>query len=223
MIRKERIGIFGGTFNPIHSGHVRAAAEVRARFALDRVLFVPSFIPPHKETAEVASPRDRMAMVELALRRHRRLVASPVEIEAGGTSYSIMTLSKIGALHPGARIFFILGADAFRDIETWRDWRRVLAGCRFIVTTRPGSRLAEARDALAEEYRSGVLGVRPSTRLGEAVLEAFRIFLTPIDAVDVSSTEVRARVRAGRPLRGLVPASVERYIREHGLYRDPTS
>ena len=223
MTRKERIGIFGGTFNPVHSGHVRAAAEVQARFAIDRVLFVPSFIPPHKETAEVASPRDRMAMVELALRRYRRLVASPIEIEAGGTSYSIVTLNKVGALHPGARIFFILGADAFRDIETWREWRRVLEGCRFIVTTRPGSRLTEARDALAEEYRSGVLEVRPSSRLGEAVLEAFRIFLAPIDAVDVSSTEIRARVRSGRPLRGLVPVLVERYIREHGLYLKPAS
>jgi len=223
MTRKERIGIFGGTFNPVHSGHVRAAAEVQARFAIDRVLFVPSFIPPHKETAEVASPRDRMAMVELALRRYRRLVASPIEIEAGGTSYSIVTLNKVGALHPGARIFFILGADAFRDIETWREWRRVLEGCRFIVTTRPGSRLTEARDALAEEYRSGVLEVRPSIRLGEAVLEAFRIFLAPIDAVDVSSTEIRARVRSGRPLRGLVPVLVERYIREHGLYLKPAS
>jgi nicotinate-nucleotide adenylyltransferase len=223
MTRTERIGIFGGTFNPVHSGHVRAAAEVRARFALDRVLFVPSFIPPHKETADIASPRDRMAMVGLALRRYRRLVASPIEIEAGGTSYSIVTLAEIGALHPGARIFFILGADAFRDIETWREWRRVLAACRFIVTTRPGSRMAEARDALAEEYRSGVFEVRPAARLGEAVLDAFRIFLTPIDAVDVSSTEVRALVRAGRPLRGLVPAAVEGYIREHGLYREPTS
>lgn len=223
MTRKERIGIFGGTFNPVHSGHVRAAAEVQARFAIDRVLFVPSFIPPHKETAEVASPRDRMAMVELALRRYRRLVASPIEIEAGGTSYSIVTLNKVGALHPGARIFFILGADAFRDIETWREWRRVLEGCRFIVTTRPGSRLTKARDALAGEYRSGVLEVRPSTRLGEAVLEAFRIFLAPIDAVDVSSTEIRARVRSGRPLRGLVPVLVEGYIREHGLYLKPAS
>jgi nicotinate-nucleotide adenylyltransferase len=222
MTRKERIGIFGGTFNPVHSGHVRAAAEVRARFALDRVLFVPSFIPPHKETAKVASPRDRMAMVELALRRYRRLVPSPIEIEAGGTSYSIVTLNKVRALHPGARIFFILGADAFREIETWREWRRVLEGCQFIVTTRPGSRLAGARDALAEEYRSGVLEVRPTTRLSEAVFAAFRIFFTPIDAVDVSSTDVRTRVRAGRPLRGLVPAPVEGYIREHGLYRIPT-
>lgn len=219
MTRKERIGIFGGTFNPIHSGHVRAAAEVRARFALDRVLFVPSFIPPHKETAEVASPGDRMAMVELALRRYRRLIPSPIEIEAGGTSYSIVTLNKVRGLHPGARIFFILGADAFREIETWREWRRVLEGCQFIVTTRPGSRLAGTGEALAEEYRSGVLEVRPATRIREGLFAAFRIFLTPIDAVDVSSTEVRTRVRTGRSLRGLVPAPVEGYIREHGLYR----
>jgi nicotinate-nucleotide adenylyltransferase len=223
MTRKERIGVYGGTFNPIHAGHVKAAAEILARFSLDRVLFVPSFIPPHKETSEIASPRDRMAMVELALRRYRRLVPSPIEIEAGGTSYSIVTLDKIRRLYPGARIFFILGADAFRDIETWREWRRVLERCLFIVTTRPGTRLAAARAALASEYRSGVCEVTPATRIGEALLSSRRIFLTPISALDVSSSEIRSRVRRGAPIRALVPAPVARYIAERGLYRARTS
>jgi nicotinate-nucleotide adenylyltransferase len=223
MTRKERIGVFGGTFNPIHTGHVRAAAEVRARFSLDRILFVPSFIPPHKETSEIASPGDRMAMVKLALRRFRRLVPSPIEIEAGGTSYSIITLGKIRRLYPGARIFFILGADAFREIETWREWRRVLERCLFIVTTRPGSRLSAARAALPPEYRRGVFEVTPATRIREELLSSQRIFLTPISAVDVSSTEIRSRVRRGAPIRGLVPAPVARYIAERGLYRTRTS
>jgi len=219
MTRPERIGVFGGTFNPVHAGHVRAAAVIRARFGLDRVLFVPSFLPPHKDTSEIAPPADRMAMVALALRRFRHLVASPIEIEAGGTSYSIVTLDRIGRSCPGARIFFIVGADAFRDIETWREWRRVLERCLFIVTTRPGSRLAEARAALAPEYRSGVCGVGPATRIDEGLLSSRRIFFVRIPALDVSSTEIRARVRRGASIRGLVPGPVARYIAERGLYR----
>jgi nicotinate-nucleotide adenylyltransferase len=223
MTRKDRIGIFGGTFNPIHAGHIRAAVEVRARFSLDRVLFVPSFIPPHKDSTEVASPGDRMAMIELALRRYRRLIPSPIEIEAGGTSYSIVTLDKVRRLYPGARIFFILGADAFLDIETWREWRRVLERCLFIVTTRPGSRLSAAREALAAEYRDGIVEIKPATRIRETLLSSRRIFLTPISAVDVSSTGIRSRVRRGASIRGLVPSPVARYIAERGLYRNGTS
>ena len=219
MTRPERIGIFGGTFNPVHSGHVRAAALVGKRFGLDRVQFVPSSIPPHKETAAVAPARDRMAMVERALRRHRRLVASPIEIEAGGTSYSIVTLDAIRRRHPGAAIFFLLGVDAFLEIKTWREWRRVLERCRFIVMTRPGRRLSAARGALDIGFRDAFFEVTPGTRLDEGVLTAHRIFLAPIAALDISSTDIRARVRAGRPIRGLVPASVAAYIAERGLYR----
>jgi len=219
MRRPERIGVLGGTFNPVHAGHVRAAALIRRRFGLDRVLLVPSFIPPHKETASVAPARDRMAMVRLALRGFRRLVASPIEIEAGGTSYSIFTLDKLRRRHPGAEIFFLLGVDAFLEIATWHEWRRVLERCRFIVMTRPGRRLSAARGALDASYRDAFFEVRPGSRLAAPVLASHRVFLAPIAALDVSSTDIRARLRAGRPVRGLVPAAVAAYISERGLYR----
>ena len=217
-MRKERIGIFGGTFNPIHSGHVRAAEEVRKRFSLDRVLFIPSFVPPHKTTEEIAPARDRMRMVELALSRRRRLVPSPIEIRAGGTSYSILTLKKIKRLHPRAWIFFVLGVDAFLEIETWREWRKVLEQCLFIVMTRPGHRLGEAKGVLGQAFRKKIVDVRPSSRIRESWFTAYRVFCVPIHALDVSSTDIRRRVRRGLSIRESVAPAVERYIIGHRIY-----
>jgi nicotinate-nucleotide adenylyltransferase len=217
-MRKERIGIFGGTFNPIHSGHVRAAAEVQKRFSLDRVLFIPSSVPPHKTTEEIAPARDRMRMVELALRRRRRLVPSPIEVREGGTSYSILTLRRIKQLHPRAWIFFVLGADAFLEIETWREWKRVLEQCLFIVMTRPGFRLGAARGVLGNQFREKILDVRPSARVRESWFAAFRVFCVAIPALDVSSTDIRRRVRQGKSVRTRVPRAVEQYIKDHRLY-----
>jgi len=217
-MKKARIGIFGGTFNPIHSGHVRAAEEVRKKFRLDRILFIPSYIPPHKTTEGIAAPRDRMRMVELALRGRRSLVASPIEVRAGGTSYSILTLKKIRALYPDAWIFFVLGVDAFLEIETWREWQHVLGQCLFIVMTRPGYRLAAAKGVLGTPFRAKILDVPPSARVREDWFSDYRIFCVPIRALPVSSTDIRSRIRKRAAIRGLVPRAVERYIREHGLY-----
>lgn len=219
MKRPERIGVFGGTFDPVHNGHLKAAAAVCRRFGLARILFVPSNIPPHKARPGMASARDRMAMVDLALRRRPRFVASPLEIRAGGTSYSIRTLRRIRRLHPRARVFFIVGTDAFLEIETWKEWRSVLDESLFIVMTRPGVSLAKARRAPGAAYAGRIRAVGRVERVREDWFSAYRIFLFPIDALDVSATEIRGRVRAGRPIAGLVPARVDRYIREHGLYR----
>jgi len=188
MTIARRLGFFGGTFNPIHRGHIIAAAEVRKRFSLERILFVPSFIPPHKTTREIASAEDRMAMVEIALRRHTRLVPSAIEIEAGGTSYSIRTLERLRDLYPGTRIFFLLGADAFLEIETWREWKRVLETCFFIVMNRPGSRLDAAARVLGPEFEDKIRDVGTSARIAEAWFSRYRIFLLAIHAADISST-----------------------------------
>jgi nicotinate-nucleotide adenylyltransferase len=217
-MKKERVGIFGGTFNPIHSGHLRAAAEVQKRFRLDRVMFIPSSLPPHKTREEIAPPRDRMRMVELALRGRRRLVPSPIEVRAGGTSYSIRTLGKIKKLNPGAWIFFILGVDAFLEIETWREWKRLLRQCLFIVMTRPGYRLGAAKSVLGTTFRPNILEVHRAARVRENWFSEFRVFCLPIRALGVSSTEIRRRVQRGESLRGCVPRSVETYIKDHHLY-----
>src|SRR5512139_4006363 len=144
----ETIGLFGGTFDPIHLGHLRAAAEVRRKAGLERVLFIPSYLPPHKASGAVASAADRLRMVELVCRRRSGFEASGIEVAAREKSYSILTLRKVRAQAPRARLFFILGVDAFLDIRTWHQYRRVLKECLFIVTGRPGFDLDRARDVL---------------------------------------------------------------------------
>ena len=218
--KDERIGLLGGTFNPVHRGHLRAAEEVLRRFALDRVLFIPSYLPPHKRTRGMASPEDRFAMVELALRSHPRLLASPLEIEAEERSYSIITLNRVKAIYPDAMIFFILGVDAFLEIETWKSYREVLEQCRFIVISRPGFDLAAARGALPPDYQESFQDVGAAERVGADLLATFRTFLLSIPALDISSTDIRRRIKNGQPIQGLVPEAVEEYIRRKSLYQE---
>lgn len=217
---RERVGLLGGTFNPVHNGHLHAAEEVRRRAGLRRVLFIPSSIPPHKPSADIAPPDDRFAMVRLAVKGHPAFEASPIEIDAPETSYSIITLNKIKALYPDSLVFFILGVDAFMEIETWRSYREVLAQCRFIVMSRPGRRLDEARRALPEGYAAEILDLGADRLLTDDLAESYRIFLLPIDALDISATEIRRRVRLGQPVTGLVPEAVDFYIHKKRLYQE---
>jgi nicotinate-nucleotide adenylyltransferase len=215
---RERIGLFGGTFNPIHCGHLRAAADVQAAFRLDKVLFIPSYIPPHKESRGIASAADRFRMVELACAGHAGFIASPVEVEAREKSYSILTLSKIKELYPGAWVFFILGADAFLEIGTWREYERVLAECRFIVTSRPGSDLASAEGVLGGRLRGRIRRVAEGESVDESMLSRFGVFILPIKALDISSTDIRDRISRSESPEGLIPQPVADFIRDHQLY-----
>jgi nicotinate-nucleotide adenylyltransferase len=215
----ETLGLFGGTFDPIHLGHLRAAAEVRRRARLDRILFIPSSIPPHKAALGAAPAADRLRMVEIAVRRRAGFEASPIEVEARGKSYSILTLRRVRRLRPEARVFFIVGVDAFLDIGTWREYRKVLAECFFIVIGRPGFDLDRARDVLGGRLRPSVGTLEEAGGLAGPVPPRVRVILTPIRALDVSSTAVRDRARRGLSLEGLVPRPVAAYIRAHQLYR----
>jgi nicotinate-nucleotide adenylyltransferase len=215
----ETIGLFGGTFDPIHLGHLRAAAEVRRLARLDRILFIPSFLPPHKAPATGASPADRLRMVELACRRRKGFEASPIEVEAREKSYSILTLRKVRALSPAARLFFILGVDAFLDIGTWREYEKVLEECLFIVMGRPGFELDRARGVLGGTLRESMGPLAAGQGLAGPLPPRTRIFLAPIRALDISSTAIRERIRRGETLDGLVPRPVDAYIRKHQLYR----
>ena len=215
----ETIGLFGGTFDPIHLGHLRAAAEVRRLARLDRILFIPSYIPPHKPPQGNAPAADRLRMVELACRRRAGFEVSPIEVEAREKSYSILTLRKVRALAPGARPFFIVGVDAFLDIGTWHEYEKVLAECRFIVTGRPGYELERARDVLGGRLRARIGTLAEAGGLAGPVPSHFGIILAAIRALDVSSTAVRDRARRGLSLEGLVPRAVAAYIRERQLYR----
>ena len=217
---RERIGILGGTFNPVHSGHLRAAEAVAEIFGLDKVLLIPSYIPPHKHSPDIAPARHRLRMLELACGGRTRCVPSDLEVKARGKSYSILTLKKIHRLHPRAWVFFILGVDAFVEIETWKDYEQVLEQCLFIVISRPGFDLEAASRVLGGRLRDRIRVLGPRERPTEAMFEADRVFLVGIDALDVSSTDIRRRLREGRPVAGLVPPAVEEYLHHHRLYKE---
>jgi nicotinate-nucleotide adenylyltransferase len=217
---KERIGLLGGTFNPVHEGHLRAADEVRRKFALHKILFIPSSIPPHKQTTDMASPEDRFAMVEAAVRGNPHYVASLIEIEAQEKSYSIITLNKVKNIYRDAWVFFIVGIDAFLEIETWKSYQEVLGQCHFIVTSRPGYLLEEARSVLPEVYAGQIFDLGESELVGEDLIRTFRIFLVSIKAIDISSTEIRLRIKQGQSVKGFLPEAVEVYIKKNKLYQE---
>jgi nicotinate-nucleotide adenylyltransferase len=157
-------------------------------------------------------------MVELACRSNPRFIPSPLEVNAGEKSYSIITLNKVKRLYPRAHLFFILGIDAFLEIETWRDYQRLLRECLFIVMARPGYSLADARGVLEGRIAPRIHEVKDGEKVGGGPFGGRRIFLLPIKALDVSSTEVRRRIKAGESLKGLVSETVAIYLKKHKLY-----
>lgn len=217
--KKKKIGLFGGTFNPVHLGHLKAAEVVQRKFLLDKILFIPSYIPPHKESSEVASPLDRLSMVELAVASYPRFVPSSIEIEAKERSYSIITLGKIKKIFPDAWIFFILGIDAFLEIDTWRDYKKVMEQCHFIVISRPGYCLDDVRRILDWKYVDSMYELSQYEEIKEDKLNLFKIFLLSIDALDISSTDLRKRVKSRDSIRGLVSKAVGAYIEKYKLYQ----
>jgi nicotinate-nucleotide adenylyltransferase len=212
------IGILGGSFNPIHLGHLRAAEEVRDVEALDEVRLVPVALPPHKEPAGLVSAADRLRMVELAIAGVPHFRASAMEIERGGPSYSVDTLRELGAgLGASARLVFIVGFDAFRDFRTWKEHAAIFGLCDVVVVTRPPWPERLGREDIPVAARRAFCY--------ESSSESFRhesghvLRLQRITALDISAARIRASIAAGRSVRFLVPPSVEAYIAERGLYR----
>jgi nicotinate-nucleotide adenylyltransferase len=199
---------------------LRAAEIIQQRFVLNKVLFIPSYIPPHKDSVGIASPSHRLKMVKLALRSHSNFLASSVEIEAKGRSYSIITINKIKKIYPDALIFFILGVDAFLEIDTWKDYSQVLQKCFFIVINRPPYQLDEAKNVLDGRLRDRMYEMSHKEELREKMLCSSRIFLLPFAAMDVSSTEIRERIKGGGLINGMVPEEIDAYIRKNKLYLD---
>jgi nicotinate-nucleotide adenylyltransferase len=218
-MKKERIGIFGGTFNPIHKGHVKAALEVQEIFLLDRILLIPSYIPPHKGAPDIAPPSHRFQMVELAVAPYPQIVPSSIEIDAKGKSYSILTLAKLKKRYPNSSMFFILGVDAFLEIDTWRDYEKVLEQCHFIVISRPGYDLEDAKKVLGGNYTERVIQDFDSVMLEKVVLQSYKIFLLSIPAFDIASKDIRRKVKMRESIADLVAERVEKYISSNKLYQ----
>ena len=203
MIASRRLGILGGTFDPIHFGHLDAADAARRALQLDRVLLIPSFDPPHRPTDPMASGFHRFALVALAIQGNDALSASDMELTRTGPSYTADTLRAVArqGWRP-SQIFFILGSDAFAEIATWREYPAVLDTANFVVIARPGTTL-DAATARTPSLRG---------RLGQS------IFLVEARTREVSSSTIRARLAARQPIDDLVPAAVARHIAAHHLY-----
>lgn len=200
-----RLGLFGGSFNPVHLGHLVVAQDAMELFELSRVLFIPCARPPHKPATELASAEHRLAMLEAALEGDWRFEACDIELRRGGTSWSIETARELRRLYPSAELVFIIGADSLPELHLWREVDALLALCRFVTVVRPGTDL-EALNRLD-------LNLPPpwSRRLLEQVRVGHQI--------GISSTDVRCRVAEGLSIRYLVHPAVEMYIAEHHLYR----
>ncbi len=212
----KKIGIFGGTFDPIHIGHLRVAEEFRSAFELDRVLMMVAATPPHRDPP-VVSPEDRLQMVKLAVREFPGLTASDIELVREGTSFTLDTVKEVRESAGGALIWMALGGDAYALIHSWHRPEDVLAQTHLVVLTRPGysvDLMAPLPESLYERYTlSGEIYVHDSG----ATLRTL-----PVSPLDVSSSMIRKAVSEGNSIRDLVTAEVLQYIRQKGLYRPET-
>jgi len=191
-----RTGIFGGTFDPIHLGHLIAAQEIQRKEHLDRVVFIPSAIPPHKAYEGMAASEDRWRMVNLAIRGNPRFEACSIELARGGTSYTVDTLRSLRAeLGSEAGLYLVIGADNVSEIRTWCRPEEIVRLCTVLVASRPDADFLEADRQLMQQMR---------------------FVDTPL--IQVSSTDIRDRVRRGDSIRYMVPGSVEKYIQNNNLY-----
>jgi nicotinate-nucleotide adenylyltransferase len=224
----RRVGILGGTFDPIHCGHVDLGVAAQRALGLTRVLVVPASAPPHR-FPPLASAFHRFAMVAQAAAGRPGWRASALEVQRGGTSYTSQTLQQLHEFgYSHSELFFILGGDAFTDIEAWRDYPQLLDRANFAVVSRPGFQiddLSRRLPALASRIMrlsSGALGTLGTGVSGSAHPTGPCIFLIHAQTADVSSTAIRQRRARGEPITGLVAPAVEQHIEQHGLYRSET-
>lgn len=218
-VRRPRvIAVFGGTFDPPHWGHVRAAEAVRDRMGVGAVWLVPAAVPPHREVPPVLSPAERLGLVRVAARGRERLIASGIELEREGPSYTVDTLDRLAAGCPAPRsgeapVLFVVGSDAFREIRTWSRFEELLERHPVLVHRRAGWPLPESLAALPVRFRRRV-SANPDVPLIPP-----RIVTMDIPLPDPASERIRARLRNRRPVTDLVPPEVARMIRRRGHYR----
>lgn len=214
----KRVGILGGTFDPVHNGHLAIAEAVRQAMALSGILFVPAFLPPHKPTYAISAFPHRAAMLDLAVADRPGCFVSRLEAEREGPSYSIDTLRTLRqTLGQDVHLFFIIGMDAFAEIHTWKANRVLLEYASFVVIGRPDHCQHSCEQTVAANFPGYAFNEVTGCWQGKPGQGGIHPVAMP--PVKVSSTEIREAVRQGRPISTLVPAAVASYIEAHGLYR----
>ncbi|MFN0120740.1 MAG: nicotinate-nucleotide adenylyltransferase [Blastocatellia bacterium] len=226
----RRIGVYGGTFDPIHGGHLHTAAAISQSFGFDFLLLVPAFVPPHKRGRVISSPFHRYAMAALATASHPRVRLSTIELESPARPWTIDTMGRLRSEYGDAQLFFLMGGDSFADITSWRSYEQLLLDYHTVVALRPGYRGDDEQageqvgghvmDAhLPDSLRARVVDLRGGQMPAAETLATPHIWLTDYVEVDVSSSEIREAARQGKPLADFTPPLVAQYIEKHSLYR----
>jgi len=214
----RRVAIYGGTFDPVHNGHLEVARRVRKLFELDEVIFVPACVPPHKRNANITSAFHRFAMLALATEEDQQLRVSTIELDAPELPYAVETVDRMKDV--SVRTFFLIGADSWSEISTWHEWQKLLTMCELIVVTRPGYQINSIATPSTE-----LVDLRnvDANQIGELVKRDGqpRVFITNVAMIDVSATRIRVAVQANDEagLQTMVPPAVARYIDKYNLYR----
>jgi nicotinate-nucleotide adenylyltransferase len=196
MILRQKIGILGGTFDPIHLGHLILAEQLAEKYGLEEIIFIPSASPPHKNNKKVSSAQDRFKMTGLAIEDNPLFSISDIELKRKGKSYTVITVQKLKKLYPKSKLFLLCGSDVLNELKTWRSPDEIYKLIKVIIGVRPGYNKIKKDNKYAKK----------------SIIEQ-------INGLEVSSTEIRERVKKGKSIRYLVPAKVEEYIKAKGLYR----
>ncbi|MFC1657682.1 nicotinate-nucleotide adenylyltransferase [Candidatus Moduliflexota bacterium] len=213
-----RIGVYGGTFSPVHTAHLILAEEIRERMALESVLFVPSGVPPHKNTS-LPGGEERLAMTRLAVRGNPFFSVLDTEVRRPGHSYTVETLRELrDRFGKGAVLFFLIGMDAFREITTWHEAGALPALAHFVIFPRPGHPVGNPARQVPSSWEPGPPGKKRAGITPWPVAGGKSIYTVETDTYPLSASAIRRRLRRGRSVKYLVPDAVERYIRKNNLY-----
>ena len=196
MSRTRKIGILGGTFDPIHMGHLVLAEQVKEKLKLDQVIFIPCLRPPHKTRLKLSPPKDRFCMTQLALEGNPFFSVSDIELKRKGVSYTVDTLRQLKNLYPDSKIYFLTGSDVLNEIHTWKDPEKIYRLVKVVIAKRPGFDEFDSENHFAKKS-----------------------LIVNITGVDVSSSEIREKVKKGQSIKYLVPFKVEEYIKRKKLYQ----
>lgn len=224
-----RIGIMGGTFNPVHFGHLNSAEEIGEKFNLKRIIFVPTYITPYKEKDHILASSRRLEMLRIAAESNKRFSVSTIEIDRGGVSYSVDTVEKLkNSLKDVSSLYFIAGIDVFSDIAAWKKPEKLLSICNFIINTRPDYKMDDLMTILKKsitakdsriffEYK-GRDDMFDADKIAVSISKFF-IYTTKTTSLNISSTNIRKRISEGKTVKYLLSEDVERYIMKNNLYR----
>jgi nicotinate-nucleotide adenylyltransferase len=223
-MKLRRIGLLGGTFNPIHNGHIHIANTVSKRLSLTEVLFIPTGHPPHKDPTQILSAKDRVRMLELALLPYPHFLLCDEEILREGISYTIDTIQALKKKYPDTRLFFIVGVDAFAQIKTWKNPDKILQLCDFAVISRPGFPFSKLPNfgplAKLDRMRLDELDTGKATIYDFSLGVRTKCHFLNIPHSEISASDIRRRLSSGNPLKNLLPHPVHSYIIKGNLYKE---